>query len=88
MSQAKQGSWRYLFVGSHHDEREEKLLGYVVHRMKAGAHLADVVEEEYVRRNASKEEVDELIRDPELVHAAREHMESALELEAPYPRPP
>jgi hypothetical protein len=88
MSQAKQGSWQFLFVGSHHDERKEKLLGYVVHRMKAGAHLGDVVEEEYVRRNASKEEVDDLIRDPELAHAAREHLESALESEAPYPRPP
>jgi hypothetical protein len=39
------------------------------------------VEEEYVRRNASEEEVNEVICDPELVRAAREHMESALRFE-------
>ena len=36
-----------------------------------------------MRRNASREEVDEVICDPELVHAAREHIESALEFEEP-----
>jgi hypothetical protein len=82
MSQEEKRSFcEYLFVGSPHDARKEKVLLYVVHRIKAGAHLGDVVEEEYVRRNASKEEVDELICDPELVRAVREHMESALEFE-------
>ena len=82
MSQEEKRSfWEYLFVGSPHDARKEKVLLYVVHRIKAGAHLGDAVEEEYVRRNASKEEVNELICDPELARVAREHMESALEFE-------
>jgi hypothetical protein len=82
MPQEKRGLWEHLFVGSPYDARKEKVLLYVVHRVKAGAHLGDAVEEEYVRRNASKDEVNELICDPELVRAARVHMESALEFEA------
>ena len=42
-----------------------------------------VVEEEYVRRNVSADGVDDVICNPELVHAAREHMESALGFEEP-----
>ncbi len=81
MPQREQSFWEYLFVGSPHGEREEKVLQYVVHRIKAGAHLRDVVEEEYVRRNASREEVDEVICNPELVHAARASMESTFNSE-------
>lgn len=77
MSRKERSFWEYLLVGPPHGEREEKVLQYVVHRIKAGAHLADVVEEEYVRRNASRGEVDEIICNPELVHAAREGMELA-----------
>ena len=88
MSREKQGFWEYLLVGAPHDERKEVVLEYLIHRVKAGARLSEVLEEEYVRRHASKEELDELICNPELVHAAREHLESALELDAPYPRSP
>jgi hypothetical protein len=59
-----------------------------VRRLKGGAHLEYVVEEAYVRRNASREEVDEVICNPELVHAAREFMESALVFEEPRLRSP
>jgi hypothetical protein len=41
MSQEKRSFWEDLFVGSSHDERKEKVLFYVVHRMKAGAHLTE-----------------------------------------------
>lgn len=47
---------------------ENKVLQYVIHRVKVGAHLNDVVEEEYVQRNASQREIEQIIRDPELVH--------------------
>lgn len=87
MSREKRGFWEYLLVGSPHDERKELVLEYVIHRVKAGAHLGEVLEEQYVRRHASKEEVDELICNPELVHAAREHLESSLEFEATHSRP-
>ena len=88
MSREKQGFWEYLLVGSPHDERREVLLEYVIHRVEAGAHLGDVLEEKYVHRHASKEEVDELTCNLELVHAAREHLESALGFDASYPLPP
>lgn len=88
MPHKKQNLWEHLFVKSAHDEREERVLTYSVHRVKAGAHLRDVVEEDYVRHNASRDEVDQVICNPELVHAAREFMKSALESQEPCPRTP
>ena len=55
-------------------EREEKVLRYIVHRINEGAHLHDVLQEPYVQRNCTQEEIDEIIRNPELVHACREHL--------------
>jgi hypothetical protein len=56
-------------------EREEKVLRYIVHRLDEDARLHDVLQETYVRRNCTQEMVDEIIRNPELVHACREHLE-------------
>jgi len=56
-------------------EREEKVLRYIVHRLDEEAHLREVLQEPYVRRNCTQEELDEIIRNPELVHACREHTE-------------
>ena len=55
--------------------REEKVLRYIVHRLDEEAHLREVLQEPYVRRNCTQEELDEIIRNPELVHACREHTE-------------
>lgn len=41
-----------------------------------------------MRHNASRDEVDQVICNPELVHAAREFMKSALESQEPCPRTP
>jgi hypothetical protein len=38
------------------------------------APLHDVVPEDYVRRNCSQAEIDEIVNAPELVHACREHL--------------
>ena len=57
-------------------EREEKVLRYIVHRLnEEDAHLRDVLQETYVRRNCTQEMVDEIVRNPELVHSCREHLE-------------
>ena len=56
-------------------EREEKVLRYIIHRINEDVALSEVLEEPYVRRNCSQREVDELESGPELVKAAREHME-------------
>jgi hypothetical protein len=58
-------------------EREERVLRYVIHRIDEDATLPEVLEEPYVRRNCSQDEIDEIRTNPELVHACREHLEEA-----------
>jgi hypothetical protein len=65
---------RMFFGNSNHTEREEKVLEYIIHRMSEGTRLHDVMQEDYVRRNCSQDEVREIIKDPELVHACRKHL--------------
>jgi hypothetical protein len=75
---AQQPFWEQLMFGREHGpraEREEKVLRYIVHRLDEEARLHDVLQETYVRRNCTQEMVDEIIRNPELVHACREHLE-------------
>ena len=68
-------SLRKIFLGTHvRPEREEKVLRYVIHRTNEGALLHDVVGEDYVRRNCSQAEIEKIVKDPELVHACREHL--------------
>lgn len=64
-----------LFGGSNHTPQEDKVREYLIHRIKGGAHLGTVLEEDYVRRNCSQATIDKIERDPRLVHAARESME-------------
>ena len=74
--ESKQRSfWDRLFRLDYHSAREEKVVEYIIHRLGEGARLQEIVEEEYVRRNASPVEVDEICSRPELVQAARERME-------------
>ena len=40
-----------------------------------GANLQNVLEEEYVRRNASRGEIDEIASNPQVVEAARESLQ-------------
>ena len=76
---AEQGSfWETLIGGTGEGpkaERKEKVLHYVIHRLKGEASLREVLEEEYVCRNCTQPEIEEILLDPELVHAARGHME-------------
>ena len=66
-----------FFFGSHPSraEREEKVLRYIIHRINEDANLQDVLREPYVQHNCSQAEIDEIESNPELVHAARQHME-------------
>ena len=52
-------------------QREEKVLQYIIHRVNEDADLHDVLQEPYVRRICSQDEIDELVMDPELVHHCR-----------------
>jgi hypothetical protein len=60
-----------FFFGSNPSraEREEKVLRYIIHRMN-----------EDVPLHGSQVEIGEIAVNPELVHAAREHMEQAFGL--------
>jgi len=71
----KKQSVRELFLsGRASTEREKKVLEYVCHRVGNGAHFREVVQEEYVRRNASPEEVQDLLDNPRLIENAHEKM--------------
>jgi predicted deacylase len=67
--------WSRLFSLDYHSGREGRVVEYIIHRLREGASLQEVVQEEYVRRNASPVEVDEICSNPRLVEAARERME-------------
>jgi hypothetical protein len=68
-----------FFFGSNPSraEREEKVLRYIIHRINEDANLHEVLWEPYVQRNCSQAEIDEIESNPELIHAAREHLEQA-----------
>lgn len=70
----QQSFWERLFSTSIPSAREEKVVGYIVHRIGEGASLREVTQEEYVRRNASPSEVEEILHSPKLLHAAHEHL--------------
>jgi hypothetical protein len=71
----KQSFWDRLFSGSRSSAREQKVLEYIIHRLNQGVDLADVVGEEYVRRNASGREVEDILSNPRIVEAARKHLQ-------------
>lgn len=71
----KRGFWARLLGRGGPSARERRVLEYIVHRVNEGANLQDVLEEEYVRRNASRGEIDEIASNPQVVEAARESME-------------
>ena len=66
--------WNRLFGGSRSSAREEKVLQYIIHRIEKGAKLGEVVQEDYVRRNATSDEVKQICSNPRLVAAARESL--------------
>jgi nucleotide-binding universal stress UspA family protein len=70
--------WEMLF-GPYPSEREVKVLEYIVHRLGDGANLEDIVREEYVRRHASPEEIEDILANPKLVEGARKKVEEEFE---------
>jgi hypothetical protein len=88
MAEEKRSFWDRIFgVHPHQSEREQRVIEYICHRIGDGAHLRDIVQEEYVRRNASPDEVQEILENPRLVEVAHEEMRKDFsgELE---PKPP
>lgn len=79
MPEEKKSFWARIFGSPGGSAREQRVLEYVVHRINEGAALEDIAEEEYVRRNASREQIDDILSNPKIVEAAREKMEEAFE---------
>ncbi|TCJ20199.1 hypothetical protein E0L93_02085 [Rubrobacter taiwanensis] len=79
MSEERQGVlarfWNRIFSSRSSTAREERVIEYIIHRMNEGAHLRDIVGEEYVRRNLSQSQIERVLQDPRIVEAAREHMQ-------------
>jgi predicted RNA binding protein with dsRBD fold (UPF0201 family) len=75
---AEQRSFWQRFFGrrgtSSLSQHQQKVLQYILGRMNEGAPLQEVLQEEYVRRNCSRSELEQIIRSPELIGAAREQL--------------
>jgi hypothetical protein len=69
--------WQRLFgrTGpSSLSQRQESVLQYIIGRLDENVPLQQVLQEEFVRRNCSRAEVEQIIRSPEFVGAARERL--------------
>ena len=88
MGEKRHGFFERLFSGAHNSEREKKVLEYIIHRIGDGAHLREVLGEEYVRRNASPDEVEQILENPKLVEAAHEQMRNDFASGELDPKPP
>ena len=74
MSEEKRSFWDRLFSIEYHSGREERVIEYIIHRIADGAHLRHILGEEYVRRNASPEEIEQILENPRLVETAHQKM--------------
>ena len=74
MSEQKRSFWDRLFGTNNRSGRQDKVLEYVIHRIEDGANLREVLQEEYVRRNATTEEVQRILENPRLIEAAGEQL--------------
>ena len=79
MAEKRQSFWDRLFSIHTYSDREEKVLEYIIHRLKEGTDLEDVVREEYVRRHASPDEVQDILDNARLVESIRKKMEEDFE---------
>ena len=55
-------------------QRQKSVLQYIIGRLEENVPLQEVLQEEFVRRNCSRAEVERIIRSPEFVGAARERL--------------
>jgi hypothetical protein len=77
MSEQRRSLWQRLFGGGRSSsltQRQEKVLQYIIARINEGAPLPEVLKEEYVRRNSSQSDLEQIISHPELIGAAREQL--------------
>lgn len=88
MGEENESGLRKILFGDDHSELEHRAIRYVAHRLKRGAHLREVLEEEYVVRNTTPVEREEMLTDPRLVRKAREGLEQDFESDELKPEHP
>jgi hypothetical protein len=74
VAEQRRSFWDRLFGTNNRSGRQDKVLEYVIHRIEDGANLREVMQEEYVRRNASADEVQSILENPRLIQAAGEQL--------------
>jgi hypothetical protein len=75
MPEKRESFWDRIFSLTHNSEREELVLEYIIHCLGDMVPLEEIVQEQYVRRKASPEEIEDILDNPRLVEAARKKME-------------
>ena len=69
--------WQRLFgrAGtSSLSQRQEKVLQYIIGRIDENVPLQEVLQEDYVRRNCSRAEIEQIVSNPEFLEAASERL--------------
>ena len=74
MTEQRRSFWDRLFGTNNQSRRQDKVLEYVINRIEDGANLREVLQEEYVRRNATADEVQSILENPRLIQAAGEQL--------------
>jgi hypothetical protein len=74
VTEQRRSFWDRLFGTNNRSGRQDKVLEYVIHRIQDGANLREVLQEEYVRRNASAEDIQSIRENPRLIEAAGEQL--------------
>src|SRR5215207_9070042 len=69
-----------LLSGDGYSE-EDKVREYISHRIRNGTNLREVLQEEYVLRNTTQTEREEIVRDPRVVQQSREGLKQYFESE-------
>jgi hypothetical protein len=75
MREKRESFWDRIFSLTYNSVREELVLEYIIHRLGDMVPLEEIVQEQYVRRKASPEEIEDILDNPRLVEAARKKME-------------
>jgi hypothetical protein len=69
--------WQRLFGragNSSLSPRQQKVSDYIIARMEKDVPFRQVLEEDYVRRNASQAEIERIVSSPEFLETARERL--------------
>jgi hypothetical protein len=69
--------WQRLFgrTGSSSlSARQQKVSDYILVRMENDVPLQQVIREDYVRRNCSQAEIEQIVSSPEFIESARERL--------------